>query len=202
MLNKQSILDNLPIIEGENTIRSWERNDLDLLSQWSSYPFPYESFNYRFREMTPTERDQHFQHRESNANRVTFILDHDEQKAIGYLALVEIEWENRKVGNMAFRISPNLCNKGTGTWFMRKVSEFCFQLGFITLRLDVAASNQRAVRCYEKSGYNITGEFWQDDIKLNEYDLKQPTFDFLRPHVRSEKSIPQLRFYWMESKRA
>lgn len=200
MLSKQIINDNFPIIEGEYTVRSWERKDLDLLSEWPSYPFPFESLNYRFCEMTPTEKDQHFQNRKNNANRVTFILDHDKQKTIGYLALVEIDWKNRIVGNMAFRISPNFCNQGTGTWFLRKVSCHCFQLGLVALRLDVAASNQRAVRCYEKSGYSITGEFWQDDLKLKELDLNLPKFDFLRPHVRFINEIPQLRFYWMELK--
>lgn len=199
MINKQKLLEMLPLIEGDYTIRAWERRDLDLLAQWPSYPFPYESLNYSYWGlMSPAERENHFQERERNPNRITLVLDHCCQKAIGYLALVEIDWQNRKVGNMALRVAPDYCDKGTGTWFLGKVSDWCLDGGFVALDLDVAASNPRAIRCYEKVGYRIRDEFWRDDERLKHFDIHLSRFDFLRPHVRFDKSVPQLRFYWME----
>ncbi len=180
-------------------IRPWQRADIDRLARWPGYPFPYESLNYRFGVMSTAEKDNHYRVREDNRNRITLILDYAGQQAIGYAALVEIDWQIPSVGNMAVRIASDWCNKGVGTKLLRNIAHWCFAQGILSLRLNVAASNPRAVRCYEKAGYHITGEFWQNDEGLNAFALDQPGFDFLRPHVRMNGSVPQLRFYWMES---
>jgi RimJ/RimL family protein N-acetyltransferase len=198
MTGKKDLIRSLPIMDSDDTIRPWQRADLDRLSRWPSYPFPYESFNYRFSAMSTLEKDSHYQKREDNPDRITLVLDHADQKAVGYLALVEIDWHMPHVGNMAVRLSPDWCNKGIGTQLLQLASGWCFVQGIVSLRLNVAASNQRAVRCYEKAGYHITGEFWQNDESLGIGDLDRPEFDFLRPHVRKDGSVPQLRFYWME----
>ncbi|MEW6686194.1 MAG: GNAT family N-acetyltransferase [Candidatus Edwardsbacteria bacterium] len=188
----------LPIHKAELTIRLWERKDLDELAKWPGYPFPYESMNFSFREMSSEEKDHHFRSREERQNRITLIIDHATQSAIGYLSLVQIDWAGRKVGNMAFRIHPLWCNKGIGTRVIRKVSSWCFKCGLKALRLDVTASNAPAIRCYEKAGYVKTEEFWHDDEDLNKIDMEQSRYDFLRPHVRLDGEVPQIRFWWME----
>ena len=172
--------------------------DLEELAEWPGYPFPYEPFNYSFNEMNSKEKDQHFHSREENPNRITLVVDHATQKAIGYLSLVQIDLVDRKVGNMGFRIHPSWCNKGIGTLVICKVSNWCFKLGLKTLRLDVAAANTRAIRCYEKAGFVKTEEFWRNDEGLKNIDVNQPQYDFLRPHVRLDRDVPQIRFWWME----
>ena len=201
MLNKNILLQLLPIADANNTIRPWQRADLDLLAKWPSYPFPYESLNYRFGTMTAVEKDRHYRDREDNPDRVTFILDHAGHTAVGYVALVEIDWRVPRVGNMAVRISPDWCDKGIGSRSLMMISDWCFAQGIASICLDVAASNPRAVRCYEKAGYKVTGEFWQDDEGLNAFDIDKPEFDFLRPHVRFSGPVPQLRFLWMERRK-
>lgn len=201
VLEKQAIHGNLPITDGGLTLRPWTRLDLDVIAGWPGYPFPYESFDYQLREKTSAERDRHFRERQDNPDRITLILDKGEQRAVGYLALVEINWARGTVGNMAVRVSPGFCDRGLGARLLGTATKLCLSNGFASLRLDVAASNHRAVRCYEKAGYRITGEFWREDDKLKEYDLKRSEFDFLRPHVRFEGKAPELRFYWMEIRR-
>ncbi|MCK4235278.1 GNAT family N-acetyltransferase, partial [candidate division WOR-3 bacterium] len=90
------------------------------------------------------------------------------------------------------------CNKGIGTLIIRKVSNWCFKLGLKALRLDVAAANTRAIRCYEKAGFVKTEEFWRNDKGLRNIDVNQPQYDFLRPHVRLDRDVPQIRFWWMD----
>jgi RimJ/RimL family protein N-acetyltransferase len=192
------MLKSLPICEDELSIRSWNRKDLDELAKWPGYPFPYEPFNSRLSEMNSEERDQHFRSQEDNPNRITLVVDHTTQKAIGCLSLVQIDWLDRIVGNMGFRIHPSWCNKGIGTLVIRKVSDWCFKFGLKTLRLDVAAANTRAIRCYEKAGYIKTEEFWRNDEGLKNIDINQPQYTFLRPHVQLDRDVPQIRFWWME----
>jgi RimJ/RimL family protein N-acetyltransferase len=126
------------------------------------------------------------------------MVDHRSTRAIGYLSLVEIDWEEMIVNNMAFRIEPSWCNKGVGKKSMRIVTQWCFEKGFAVLRLDVAASNERAIRCYRGCGFNEAGELWRDDMALLEIDLDEERYGFLRAHVRIKNGVPQLRFLWLE----
>lgn len=197
-VSKQDMLKSLPICKEETSIRPWNRKDLDDLAKWPGYPFPNEPFNSSLSEMSSEERDQHFRSREDNPNRITLVVDHTTQKAIGYLSLVQIDWLDRIVGNMGFRIHPSWCNKGIGTLVIREVSNWCFEFGLRALQLDVAAANTRAVRCYEKVGFVKTEEFWRNDEGLKKIDINQLQYNFLRPHVRLDRGVLQIRFWWME----
>jgi RimJ/RimL family protein N-acetyltransferase len=78
------------------------------------------------------------------------------------------------------------------------VTTWCFNSSLRVLRLDVAASNLRAIRCYEKVGFVKVGETWRQAPDLVDADLAAARYDFLRPHVRTDKPIPELRFWLME----
>jgi RimJ/RimL family protein N-acetyltransferase len=69
------------------------------------------------------------------------------------------------------------------------------------IRLDVAAPNQRAIRCYEKAGFRIVEEFWRDDPDVPRYDMikLERASIHMKSHVRFDRAIPQVRFYWMEA---
>lgn len=201
-VSKDDVFDSLPMRAGDITIRLWEREDMDRFAEWPLYPLEFDAFNeafiLRFRRMSPEQREEHFQLREGRIDRLDITADCPDEPAVGYLALVEIDWAGGVIGNMSYRVHPLWCDKGIGTRIMRTVAEWCFEHGFRTLRLDVAASNARAVRCYEKAGFVQTGEFWQDDPWLKTIDIADPKYDFLRPHVRFERDTPQTRFLWME----
>ena len=192
------MLQSLPIYRKDILIRAWNRADLDEIAKWPGYSFPYQPFNSSLSNMNTQEKDQYFRKRKNNPDRITLIIDHKNQRAVGYLALVDIDWGKQEIGNMRFRIHPSWCDKGIGSLVIKRVSDWCIEAGIRTLRLDVAASNTRAIRCYEKAGYVKTTDFWRDDEGLKSIDINESKYDFLRPHVRFDKNIPQLRFWWME----
>ncbi len=200
-LDKAQMIKTLPIVHGDVCLRAWDRADLERLAGWPSYPFPHEPFNLSYGRMAPAEREAAFQTRDAYPNRITLIADHQRQRTIALLALVEIDWEALTVGNMGFRVQPSWCDHGVGTAILRTVAKWCFEGGVQTLRLDVAASNTRAIRCYEKCSFSTSGTFWRDAPELAGLDISTPLYDFLRPHVRVEKGVPQLRFYWMQNSR-
>jgi hypothetical protein len=78
------------------------------------------------------------------------------------------------------------------------VLELWLDHGMKGLRLDVAATNKRAIACYNKVGFRKTAEFWRDAPELEEMDLDDPQCAFLKGHVRSRDDGTQLRFFWME----
>jgi RimJ/RimL family protein N-acetyltransferase len=151
--------------------------------------------------MDAAERDEVFRSRQSRADAMVLVVDHSEQPAIGYLALREIDWEAGIVGNVGMRVHPAWCGRGVGTSILRSVTQWSFQAGMVSWRLDVAASNARAVRCYEKVGFVQTGEFWRDASHLGDLDLDGPRHDFLRPHLRGSGNELELRFWVMELKK-
>jgi RimJ/RimL family protein N-acetyltransferase len=200
-LDKAQMFETLPIAHGDVCLRAWDRADLDHLAAWPSYPFPYEPFNLSYGRMTPAEREAAFQTRDTCPNRITLVADHQRQRTIAFVALAEIDWEGLAVGNMGFRVHPSWCGQGVGAAILRTVVNWCFDWGVQTLRLDVAASNARAIRCYEKCGFFINGTFWRDAPELAGLDISTPLYDFLRPHVRVENGVSQLRFWWMQISR-
>lgn len=198
MPTKQGLLNALPIRETDLTIREWQREDLDELANWPSYPPGFEGFNLGYASMTREERDVRFRSRSGEPARIVLTADHRTQVAIAYLSLIDIDWQAGMVGNMGFRVHPLWCDRGVGTRILVATADWGFSRGLTRFRLDVAASNARAARCYDKAGFTKTGEFWQEDEGLRDIDLSEPRFDSVRPHVRLDGEVPQLRFYWME----
>ena len=179
-------------------IRSLSRDDLDLLAQWPSYPWPYDVFRFSFASLGKSEMDAVFMQRAVRDDRITLVTDVEEKTAIGYVTLVDIDWEQKKAGNMGIRIHPAWCDKGIGTRMLQRLVNWWFEHGMRKLTLDVAATNQRAVACYSKVGFRQIGEFWREAPDLNEVDLLDPCFAFLADHVRTVEGSRQIRFYWME----
>jgi RimJ/RimL family protein N-acetyltransferase len=198
MATKEGMLRALPLLQGDVTIRAWVRKDVDLLAGWPAYPFPYEGFEFSFAAMSATERDGLFQARQERPNMIVLVVDHAKQPAIGYIALMLIDWGNGTVGNFGFRIHPAWWGRGLGTSVLQQVTRWSFERGIKLWRLDVAASNARAIRCYEKVGFVRTGEIWRDASNLNDVDMNEPRYDFIRPHVRKRGGEVKLCFWVME----
>jgi ribosomal protein S18 acetylase RimI-like enzyme len=88
-----------------------------------------------------------------------------------------------------------------GTSIVRHVTRWSFECGIERWRLDVAASNMRAVCCYEKVGFVRVGEMWREAKDLREIDTSEPRYDFLRPHIRKRDGAVELRFLLMALER-
>jgi RimJ/RimL family protein N-acetyltransferase len=150
--------------------------------------------------MDAAERDALFRARHERADAIVLVIDHcrGAWTAIGYLAPRSINWETGAVGNVGMRVHPDWCGRGVGTSSLRLVTRWSFECGIARWRLDVAASNARAIRCYEKVGFVRTGEFWCSAGDLDAQNLSGPRYDFLRPHLRERGGRIELRFWVME----
>ena len=201
ILMRDALQARLPISEGNLTIRRLTRGDMDTLAQWPSYPWPYDVFRFSFSALGKDEMDAVFQQRASQDDRITLVMDADAHTAVGYVALLKVDWFQQTAGNMGIRIHPAWCNKGIGARMLDSVRDWWFGNGMRKLVLDVAASNQRAVACYTKVGFVQTGEFWRNAPELKDVDLTLPEYAFLDGHVGAVDDVLQLRFYWMEATR-
>lgn len=195
---RKKLLEALPISRPPLVIRKCERSDMDMLAAWPAYPHPYGSFAFSFANLGTTQIDLLFCDRESREDRIALAVDNLSAKAIGYIAPIEIDWECRESGNMTVRVHPEWCGKGIGGAMLETVGDWWFRNGMKRLCLDVASSNIRAIRCYEKVGFTRFGEFWREDAGLKSVDFADPKWRFLDGHVRFGLGVPEVRFLLME----
>lgn len=198
MHQKLNLAKTLPRNRSDLTLRVWIRSDVDILARWPSYPFPFQPFNLSCTGRPSAALDSYFAVRDSDSRRLTVVLDSPSQMVIAYLALLEIDYATGVVGNLAVRLHPAYCDHGVGTAMLTLLCGWAEEAELTSLRLDVAAANQRAVRCYGKAGFALLSEFWRDEGNLTLRDLARPEYAFARPHVRECNSALQSRFYQME----
>ncbi len=79
----------------------------------------------------------------------------DEGKLIGYINLVREETEVR----FGIGLMPECCDKGYGQAICKMAIKLTEQLyPGMPLYLEVRTWNKRAVRCYEKAGFHVSGD--------------------------------------------
>jgi RimJ/RimL family protein N-acetyltransferase len=198
VIAKDELLRTLPLRQGVLLVRAWTRQDVDRLAAWPPYPFPYQGFEFSFAGASRTERDALYRDRQARRDVLVLVVDRQAQPAVGYLGLRCVDWQAGTVGKFGVRVHPDWCERGVGTSIIRAVTRWSFEHGFVSWRLDVAASNARAVRCYEKAGFVQMGELWRRAGNL--VDLSEPRYDFVRPHLREQGGRIELRFWVMELK--
>ena len=196
--SKKRMLEALPVCEGPLTLRRWRKEDTYARAAWPSYPPEYAAFNFALAGASQEELDRHFLARDRDPSRIPLAADHADQPVISYFALHEIDWVERTVGNVGFRVHPDWCSRGYGPRIVRLAAGWCGGCGIRSIRLDVGAPNLRAVRCYEKAGMVKRDEFWRPDPALAGIDIADSRHDALRPHFRIEAGVPHVRFWWME----
>jgi RimJ/RimL family protein N-acetyltransferase len=130
---------------------------------------------------------------------MVLAVDSEALVSLAYLALHGIDWTHGRVGSFGIRVHPDRCGQGVGTAILQAVVAWLFRGGMSTISVDVAASNARAVGCYEKAGFVRRETVWRDAADLVGIDLSSPRYAFLRPHVRNVQGLPQLRFWLMEA---
>ena len=199
---RERLLARLPIHARDLRIRRCTRSDLVRLAGWPEYPFPYGAFTFSFRSMSTGELDRLHARREGDPARLSLVVDRRDEPCVAYVALLRADWEARHVGDVGVRVHPERCDRGIGSEALRAVLRGVFDAGIDSVSLDVAASNVRAYRCYEKAGFETVGEIWRPAPDLAELDLTSKRFAIVAPHVRYVGDAPQLRFLVMRSSRA
>lgn len=195
-LDRQQLLGSLPQTADGVGVRHCTFADFERLAAWPPYPDGFHAYNLGFAELPACERQEQYRRRESPTDRINLVGDAECGRAVIYLCLVHIDWPAGFVGNMGYRVHPHCCDRGLGSRFMRIVGDWLLCSGFVRLRLDVAAPNVRARRCYEKAGFTVTGEFWRPDRRLA-LSHGAATLNG-NPHVRHDGEEPRVRFWWME----
>jgi diamine N-acetyltransferase len=150
------------VARGKKTVvRYCTREDLDKRQAWTRHEDPLYSHNDP-RPMTPRERDIWYIEHSASASHRVFAVEDMYGNLVGWLTLRHV---NTALGSsvLGIAIEPTRVGMGYGTDALWSFLGYYFgPMGFREMRLDVAAFNERAMRCYEKCGFRYVGEHWTD----------------------------------------
>jgi len=165
------------------------------LAAWPAYPWPYDGLSMDRARLADDGR--RWWEQIDVSDRVNYsVVDSAGGRIVGVIALIRIDWAAATVGNMGVRIRPDLCGGGYGIEAVGAVLKATLDSGIDCIRLEVAATNQRAVRCYRTCGMRVVEEFWRDGD--GPVDPDDPRWRPLMRHLRRNGAAWEVRFYWME----
>jgi RimJ/RimL family protein N-acetyltransferase len=146
------------MIQGKKTrLRALEYDDLRYFVQWVNDPEVRRLVAIRY-PLSMTEEDQWWQAFQQRKNDHIFAIETEDGTYIGNIGLHSIEGENRQA-TLGIVIGPkDYWNQGYGTDAVLSMLNWAF--GYLNLNrvyLRVYAYNRRAVRCYEKCGFQREG---------------------------------------------
>ncbi len=179
------------------TIRLTTIQDFEQLREWENYPDQYQCFNLVEGQERMSDGKLWWERIDKDDRVFYSIFSKNSNKIIGIYAFTRINWNDRFIANMVIRIRPNTCDQGYGHEVLTKLFELMFDLGFTKICLDVAATNLRAIRCYEKSGMRITREFWQFH-RGDPIDFNDSYWSSVKSYFKQTDQGLMVKFYYME----
>jgi RimJ/RimL family protein N-acetyltransferase len=118
--------------------------------------------------------------------RVYYAVDDEWQTVIGRISLREIK--GRESARLGIGFGALYVSQGYGSEALNLFLSYYFgRLGFQRMVLDVAAINERAVRCYERCGFERTGSRYQPlPQNADTFFLEEEPYRHLRKYVHQD----------------
>lgn len=184
--NEKKVIINKLILQDVYEMRNWGRHKSLLFS------------DYNFPKMTDRQVYQWYEHKSKSSNKKCFGIRNEENKLIGYLTIRGIK-RFRKIGTLGLVLDPNYMDRGYGTEVLNEFLNYFFNsLNMKKMILQVAKFNKRAMKCYQKCGFTITGEVYKviniPKIKIEE----ELPVEEINKNFRIKRNRKEMGFYKME----
>ncbi|EEM16587.1 GNAT family N-acetyltransferase [Bacillus pseudomycoides] len=148
--------------KGSLSIRYVIEDDVNTISKWLTNPEVLQYYEGRDNPQSPEQVRTHFIHDPKSAEK-RCLVEHAEEP-IGYIQIYLIDSEWKKL--YGYRENQNICgmdqfigdtaywNKGIGTELVKAaITYITDELGAEAIAMDPRVSNERAICCYEKCGF-------------------------------------------------
>jgi RimJ/RimL family protein N-acetyltransferase len=179
-------------------LRPWQRQDTLAQESWPRYNDPFHTLWNLPRDQDSSFYDEIF-HNTSPIPRRIWAIEDRHRRLIGRISLRDIDQHARRA-RLGISLGAPYVGQGLGTEALILFLDYFFgQYAFLAMLLDVAAFNQRAVRCYENLGFRHVGSDWRSagrDISLQR--LNDPRYQDLQPFFRRNERSTLVQFYEME----
>ncbi|WP_432662009.1 GNAT family N-acetyltransferase [Wukongibacter baidiensis] len=152
---------------GDKTkVRRLKREDVDRMLLWGKHESP-EFLHYNFPELSESERDLWYKIKARDFRRRCFAIEDMEDNLVGYISLRNMKFF-KKQSELGIVFDPNKLSEGYGTDGLCTFLDLYFNnLRMRTLILKVAKFNKRALRCYQKCGFEIFREVFDEFEEQN-----------------------------------
>ena len=181
------------------SIRQWDRRDDDLADEWPPYNDPLDPLWNLPRPYTG--RDHWYSSFDAPSTRRTWAVDDRAGRLVGRISLREIDTRHGRA-RLGITFGAPYVGRGLGSEALAIFLDYYFdELGFQTMVLDVAAPNQRAVRCYEHLGFRYVGGDWRSTgACFNSRILNSPHYAPMRHFFRTNQRTAglEVQFFEME----
>lgn len=184
-------------LRGEKVIiRPMVKEDVDRMEAWRPFTEPLDSLW----NSSPHSSDNHirFQVQADDPSRRWYAIEDLAGRLVGRLSLRRIS--RRKSAHLGITLGADYVGQGYGTDAIGTFLVYYFrELGFEALYLDVAAPNRRAIRCYEKCGFEYIGSHYQgvgSDGRLT--FLKDDVYRDIRRFFKKKRGRNVVLFYDMK----
>lgn len=186
----------LEMLSGDRVcVRPFTYQDVTQRACWPRFAEP-ELSHLNVDLNTEARRHMWYRQRDRQRSPFWFAIDTLDGKMIGEETLRDVE-RYRKTARLGIHLSPAYVGQGYGTDAVRVLLEYFFDhLHFDQMRLDVGAHNRRAIRCYEKLGFNVIGSFW----RIHPWSFQVLTDErcvHLRPYVRLDGGLEVMKHWEM-----
>lgn len=167
-------------------IRRWQRQDYHTMDRWPAFTEPLSMvWNLPDRVSREWKSDV----------RYTFAVQKHDGTLIGRLTLRDIV---RDVARLGITIGAPYVSQSYGTEALRTFLDTFFStMNFRTMVLDVAAVNERAVRCYQRLGFQHTGQHWRALSRSALDSLDAESLLRIQPYLKQGQRSLWVQFYDM-----
>lgn len=154
-------------------LRNLELKDAPLMLEWMHDPDVVKDLYGNFLEKTLDDAEAFIRYANSNTDLHLAIVS-DEDEYMGTVSLKYIDYDKR---NVEFAIAVRKCAMGKGySWYgMKEIIDKAFhEYKLTSVYWCVSKNNVRAIKFYEKHGFEITEDVGQDalDRYCKMYGLK------------------------------
>lgn len=153
------------------TLRAMELEDQELLREMINEPEVEKLVGGYSFPVSKSQQNKWFESNQNNQNNIRLIIETEEDGAVGFANIVNIDWKNRsalhgiKILNRKFRA------RGIGTDTVMAVMKYAFEeLQLIRLDGAIIVYNEPSKKLYcGKCGWKVEGIRRKSVFKLNEY---------------------------------
>jgi len=146
------------MIRGRKTrLRAIEREDIPRFLKWLNDP-EVTRYLTLYTPLSKAEEERWFERQLADESSRVFAIETEEGVHIGNIGLHHIDWKNRHAELGIFIGEKEYWNQGYGADAIRALLRFAFQeMNLHRVYLHVFDFNTRAIRCYEKCGFQLEG---------------------------------------------
>lgn len=139
-------------------LRALESADYPLLARWYNDPDVMQYWGHPGETVSVEEVIRREEAQRSPGSSRKYIIETRDAVPIGQIDYYDLDWRQRTASVSIMIAEPEYWGGGYGTDAMWTLLEYLFrQAGLHRVSLNVHASNPRAQRSYEKSGFRAEG---------------------------------------------